>query len=98
MVRKGNGIKGFQKRMIVLKTVESRYFDEAYFLIRREAEPQETVSDDMLTEANRILCGCLSGPAEKKPEKGGLERLWIFLLGLICGVCVGLLAFFLTHR
>ena len=97
MVRNRSGIKGAEKRMIVLKTAESRYFDEAYFLIRREAEPRGILPSDMLSEANRILRGCLC-ETEEEPKKGGKNRLWIFLLGFLCGVGVGLLLFFLTRR
>ena len=97
MVRNRSGIKGIQKRMIVLKTTESRYFDEAYFLIRREAEPLGILQSDMLIEANRILRGCLSDVPEE-PKKGGTDRVWAFLVGAVCGVGIGLLTFFLTHR
>lgn len=97
MVRNRNGIRGIQKRMIVLKTAESRYFDEAYFLIRREAEPQGYLPNDMLVEANRILRGCLSEGVEE-PKKRGLHRAWVFLFGAVCGAGIGILAFFLTHR
>ena len=97
MVRNRNGIRGIQKRMIVLKTAESRYFDEAYFLIRREAEPQGYLPNDMLLEANRILRGCLSEGIEE-PKKRGLGHLWFFLLGAVCGVGIGILVFFLTHQ
>ena len=31
-------IKGAQKQMIVLRTADSRYFDEAYFVLRREID------------------------------------------------------------
>jgi len=48
-------IKGAQKQMIVLRTADSRYFDEAYFVLRREFPIQKGASGEMLFEADRIL-------------------------------------------
>ncbi|MBQ9806134.1 MAG: hypothetical protein IJW49_06490 [Clostridia bacterium] len=48
-------IKGAQKQMIVLRTADSRYFDEAYFVLRRELPVQKGASGEMLFEADRIL-------------------------------------------
>lgn len=48
-------IKGAQKQMIVVRTGGSRYFDEAYFVLRRGVKPGRTERNDMLSEANRIL-------------------------------------------
>ncbi len=47
-------IKGAKKQMIVLRTGNSRYFDEAYFVLRREWEVDRE-GGDILSEANRIL-------------------------------------------
>ena len=44
-------IKGAQKQMIVLRTGNSRYFDEAYFVLRREVKPRRTCRDEMIKEA-----------------------------------------------
>ena len=49
-------IKGAQKQMIVVRTGDSRYFDEAYFVLRREIKAHRGSRNDMLTEANRIIC------------------------------------------
>ena len=97
MVKNKSGIRGVQKKMIVLKTTGSRYFDEAHFFLRREAEPRENLSGDMLLEANRILRGCLFD-AEEEPKKGGIRPLWVFLFGTVFGIGVGFLSFFLTRR
>ena len=48
-------LKGAQKRMIVVRTGDSRYFDEAYFVLRREIGGGRSSCADMLSEANRIL-------------------------------------------
>ena len=48
-------IKGSQKQMIVVRTGSSRYFDEAYFVLRRNVKPERGEQTDMLSEADRIL-------------------------------------------
>ena len=57
--KEGDGlVKGAQKQMIVVKTADSRYFDEAYFVLRREVKGARCVGRDMLAEANKILEEC----------------------------------------
>ena len=41
--------------MIIVRTGDSRYFDEAYFVLRREVGAHASSRTDMLSEANRIL-------------------------------------------
>lgn len=48
-------IRGAQKQMIVVRTRDSRMFEEAYFVMRRGAGRQDEDHMDMLFEANRIL-------------------------------------------
>ncbi len=48
-------LRGAQKQMIVVRTRDSRLFEEAYFVMRRGAGRQEEDRTDMLFEANRIL-------------------------------------------
>ena len=78
-------LKGAQKQLIVIRTVNSPYFDEAYFVLRREISPKVRSHSDILAEANRILEeNILPSARQKKSRKYGL---W-FLLGLLCGaVC-----------
>lgn len=56
-------LKGAQKQMIVIRTGDSRYFDEAYFVLRREVAGGREEQDDMIREANRIL-------RQSEPERG----------------------------
>ena len=48
-------IKGSQKQLIVVRTGNSRYFDEAYFVLRRELQNERCDRSDILLEADRIL-------------------------------------------
>ena len=54
-------IKGARKEMIVVRTGGSRYFDEAYFVLREDAQKNRSKNTNILDEANRIL-------AEISPE------------------------------
>lgn len=82
-------IKGAQKQMIVLRTGDSRYFDEAYFVLRREIRTHRGIKNDILREANRILEETATPTA--KPDmpahRGGRRRGWmVFLAGVLLGV------------
>ena len=87
-------IKGAQKSMIVVKTTESRLFEEAYFVIRREAKG---CRGDMVAEADRIISGCVGGRLKRK--KLDAARLVCAGIGFACGglfggFLVGLLTLF----
>ena len=87
-------IKGAQKQLIVVRTQGSPYFDEAYFVLRREFESQKHKKSDILKEANRILEeSTLSGHTTQK--KKNKRFLWWFLSGILCGGLCALLFFLL---
>lgn len=78
-------IKGAQKQMIVLRTGDSRYFDEAYFVLRREVRAHRGIKNDMLREANRILEE--SAAPALRGHGGGRRRGWLlFAAGVLLGV------------
>ncbi len=56
-------LKGAQKRMIVVKTANSRVFEEAYFVMRTDTV---SADGDMVGEANRIIENCSGTRREKK--------------------------------
>ncbi len=86
-------IKGAQKQMIVLRTGNSRYFDEAYFVLRREVKLSRGSSkNEMLREANRILEEC--APTSPPRRRRGRSIL-LFFLGLFLGVGGTVLTFLL---
>lgn len=81
-------IKGAQKQMLVIRTGGSRYFDEAYFILRRELPRQGAARSDILKEANRIL-------EESGVEQGGRvrhRRSWLYFAGgILCGALLATL-------
>ena len=76
-------IKGARKEMIVVRTGNSRYFDEAYFVLREDAQKKKRKSTDILSEANRILAEISPDPSPVFKKSG---REWLFfLIGSLCG-------------
>lgn len=87
-------IKGAQKKMIVVKTTDSKLFEEAYFVLRREAENDTCC--DMVAEANRIIENC-DGKKSRRGGKRIKERLmsaaFFVVSGALGGAIVGLITF-----
>ena len=48
-------IKGAQKKMVVVRTRDSRLFEEAYFVMRHDTPSEHKKDDDIVAEANRII-------------------------------------------
>ena len=78
-------IKGAQKQLIVIRTGNSRYFDEAYFVLRREVKTRRRLNHDILEEANRILEEHAPYNCETRKKKLSRSTAF-FLLGLLCGI------------
>ena len=77
-------LKGAQKQMIVIRTGDSRYFDEAYFVLRREVKTPPHAEYDMLREANRILAESEPNPTTQK-NRPTPRGILLFLLGILSG-------------
>ena len=84
-------IKGYSKRVIVIKNPSGDYFDEAYFILKErfsaknyEATPCET---KMIDEANRIIADnmmtkfCAPHAARKK-ENLKFSTTAVFVMGM----------------
>lgn len=87
-------LRGAEKRMIVVRTKDSRLFEEAYFVVRPEAgkgiDGDTDTRPDMLWEANRILESSLAGVKRERAippasPLGLLRGLVWFFLGLLTG-------------
>ena len=76
-------IRGAQRSTIILKTRDSALFEEAHFVVRREACAGDM---DLLSEANRIIDGC-DATRKHKSEK----KLPYAVLALVfsCGFVLG---------
>lgn len=86
-------LRGAEKRMIVVRTRDSRLFEEAYFVVRPEAGKGDADGTDMLWEANRILENSMAGAKREglltskasPPRLGSLRGLIWFAAGLLTG-------------
>jgi hypothetical protein len=95
-------LRGARKNMIVVRTRDSRVFEEAYFVMRRNSGQTAVDESAMLWEANRILESTVSHAGIEPLERPAKERrpwlrnlLW-FGLGLCGGGGItGLLWFWL---
>lgn len=77
-------VKGIKKNMIVLRRPESRWFEEAYFILKEDTHtPSDT---DILAEANRILS---ENATEEEKGKNGRTRLFLSSLFFLAGVLTG---------
>lgn len=80
-------LKGSEKRIVCLRSADSRLFREAFFVLREDAQPAG--EEDMLAEANRILDeNCFR---RVRGKRGMLRSVGLFLLGATCSA-VGFLA------
>ena len=74
------------KKVFVVKNFKSPYVEQAIFILRDGAAPEE-VLPDAVTEAERIIAGYLDsmeGPEPKRKKTGGK----------ILAACLGLFSFF----
>ena len=69
-------MRGCEKRVVFLRDTGSRFFAEAYFVLRRGVGEEDASEAEMVREAQRIVRECGSYPA---PRKRG--RAWAFLAG-----------------
>ncbi len=77
-------MKGASRRMVVLKNTGSPLFEEAYFILREEAEAKGPRAD-MVSEANRIVAANALPPREAKRKGNRLLMTFFFLLGALLG-------------
>lgn len=81
--------------MIVVRTGGSRYFDEAYFVLRRGVKPGRTERNDMLSEANRILKESENARPAVKVHR--IRPYLLFGLGILLGAALALLVCLLAY-
>lgn len=82
-------IKGARKEMIVVRTSSSRYFDEAYFVLRDDAQKERRKNTDILSEANHILAQIAPDHTSAVQKRG---RQWIFFgVGGIFGAALSII-------
>ena len=83
-------LKGAQKKMIVVKTGDSKVFEEAYFVVRSDALCS---GGDMVDEANKIIDSCGAKKKEKRIKNISLPIISIcaFMGGSLFGGAIAFL-------
>ena len=86
-------IKGARKQMIVVRTGDSHYFDEAYFVLREDAQKEHRKNTDILNEANRILTEIAP---DNRPTRQKRNHPWLFFgIGGVCGAALSVIVMLL---
>lgn len=84
-------VRGYQKRIIHLKSTESAVFDEAFFLVNEEGS-RGMGESELIREANRIVDESLRNKDKKiKRIKERLCRVGVFILGAAVSSLIWLL-------
>lgn len=83
-------MRGYQKKVIYLKNMGSKNFEEAYFVLRSDAKDTEKASVKMIEEANKIIDENFS---VKKRSFLYSKRWYIisFLSGILVMLLVGII-------
>ena len=77
-------VKGCQKRTIHIKDTDSKYYEEAYFVLKPGVSESKISSGDMISEAVRIAGESIGGSESPQNcrQSGGLLS---FMIGLVSG-------------
>ena len=88
-------IKGLERKMMLLKRTNSKYFDEAYLIMKDDISVYD--EGEILREAERILFSAETCKRIKRSnKKRAFKSFLILVLGVLLGLSLGLLcAFFI---
>ena len=76
-------VRGTHKQMVVVRTKDSRYYEQAYFVLRDGHGPVGESETTMMAEANRILDESMLMP---QPRRRRTRPWWVFFsMGALLG-------------
>lgn len=82
-------VKGCQRKTIHIKETGSRYFEEAYFILKAGIDESEDKCGEMIDEAMRIVGESLAVVSgKKKHRRRGYRSLVIFGAGSLSGALI----------
>lgn len=88
-------VRGRQKQMVVIRTHASRFYEEAYFVLRDgQGFGDGHAASTMMAEANRILDESMLMPQPRRPFRFAWRT---FLVGTLVGAALCAAAFLLLH-
>jgi hypothetical protein len=85
-------IKGCKKKIIQIKDTGSKFFEEAYFVIRDEALKAEINECNIIRDATAIVNEYISGATATKTRRSRAKSLILFLLGFFIGAILSALS------
>lgn len=81
---------GCRKKMYYIKDTKSRFFSEAYFVLKSGADQEFFPENDLAAEADRILRERFSGKRRRRWSAKRLSAV-MFTAGLVIGAAIVLL-------
>ncbi len=75
-------VRGCQKKVVHLKSTDSRLYDEVFFIVSDRA-PVKTTERDFIDEANRIIRDSVYGT---DTGSGIIRRIKSAIIPFVCGV------------
>lgn len=75
-------LRGASRRVVVVKSRDSKLFEEAHFILREEHEADAL--PDLLEEANRIVEQSRFPKPKRKSKRSGI----LFAVGLFAGAAI----------
>ena len=78
-------VKGCQKKTIHIKDTGSKYYEEAYFVLRPGVSEAGISSSDMISEAMRIAGESVGQGAAGRTARNRSGGLLSFMIGLVFG-------------
>lgn len=88
-------IRGVQRKMIVIRNLDGHLFDEAHFILKTGLRESDREKDELLREANRIICEN-SYPARAKRAKkySRMSLIFSFFAGFVLSLLICLVLSF----
>lgn len=81
-------IKGLERKMMLLKSTNSKYFDEAYFIMKDDISLYD--EGEILREAEKIMFSAETCKRIKKSNKRNVLKAFLFsVLCLVIGFGIG---------
>ena len=89
-------VKGCLKKTIHIKDTGSRYYEEAYFVLRPGVSEFSAAQGDMISEAVRIADESMDSAMTAKRRRSALHTALSFILGMTAGAAAAVLILLIT--
>ena len=71
-------IKGCERRLVIYKSKNSKYFSEVHFIMKEEIDSKKELRKDIIAEANKIVNESTSQCAKAKKRKSERRSKFLF--------------------